>query len=65
MGLFYTWLYIGHGLMPPMAGWLQDRLDSAAAPLIFTAVLVAAMLPLYALFEAIAQRHGAAATKNA
>lgn len=65
MGLFYTWLYIGHGLMPPMAGWLQDTMASAAAPLIFAAVLVAAMLPLYLLFEAIAQRRSAAAPKNA
>jgi cyanate permease len=61
MGLFYTWLYIGHGLMPPAAGWLQDTLNSAAAPLIFTAVLVAAMLPLYWLFEAIARRRVVAA----
>ena len=58
MGLFYTWLYIGHGVMPPAAGLLQDRIGSAAAPLIFTAVLVAAMLPLYWLFEAIAMRKG-------
>ena len=56
MGLFYTWLYIGHGLMPPAAGWLQDLTGSAAAPLLFTAMLVAGMLPLYGLFQAIAQR---------
>lgn len=56
LGLFYTWLYIGHGLMPPAAGWLQDTTGSAAAPLLFTAFLVAGMLPLYGLFQVVAQR---------
>lgn len=56
MGVFYTWLYVGHGLMPPAAGWLQDATGSPAAPLMFTAALVAAMLPLQAGFEAIAAR---------
>lgn len=54
LGLFYTWLYVGHGLMPPAAGWLRDATGSAAAPLIFAAVLVAAMLPLYGVFRALA-----------
>jgi hypothetical protein len=52
-----TWLYIALGLMPRAAGWLQDKMASAAAPLIFTAVLAAAMLPLYWLF-ALAPRKG-------
>jgi fucose permease len=65
MGLFYTWLYVGHGLMPPAAGWLQDRMGSAAAPLIFAAMFVAAMLPLYWLFEAIARRRDTAAPASA
>jgi cyanate permease len=65
MGVFYTWLYIGHGLMPPAAGWLQDTMNSAAAPLLFAAALVAMMLPLYTLFEAIARPGAGAAARNA
>ncbi|MGG5819263.1 CynX/NimT family MFS transporter [Falsiroseomonas sp. HW251] len=53
LGLFYTWLYVGHALMPPAAGWLQDATGSPSAPLLFTALLVAAMLPAYGLFQAI------------
>jgi cyanate permease len=33
MGLFYTWLYVGHGLMPPAAGWLQDLMQRGATAL--------------------------------
>jgi predicted MFS family arabinose efflux permease len=47
MGLFYTWLYIGHGLIPPIAGRVQDATGSPAAPLYLAAGLVIAMLPLY------------------
>ncbi|WP_270933784.1 MFS transporter [Falsiroseomonas oryzae] len=61
MGLFYTWLYLGHALMPPAAGWLQDRTGTAATPLLFTAALVAAMLPMHALFGAVSRRRGRAA----
>jgi fucose permease len=60
MGLFYTWLYIGHGLMPPAAGWLQDLTGSAELPLLVTAMLVGGMLPLYWLFQAVAQPRAAA-----
>jgi len=51
MGLFYLWLYIGHGSVPPLAGALQDASGSAAAPFWFVAVLALAMLGLYALFR--------------
>ncbi|WP_052389598.1 MFS transporter [Belnapia moabensis] len=64
MGLFYTWLYIGNGALPPAAGWLQDGTSSAATPLFLTAVLVAAMLPLYMLFQAIRQRQAAALPRS-
>jgi hypothetical protein len=51
--------------MPPAAGSLQDTMNSAAAPLLFAAALVAMMLPLYALFEAIARPGTGAAARNA
>ncbi|WP_456305771.1 hypothetical protein, partial [Falsiroseomonas oryziterrae] len=60
MGLFYVWLYIGHGGLPPLAGWLQDATGSAAAPLLLCAVLVLALLPMLWLFRA-----GAAAQQRA
>ncbi|EHM03349.1 transporter, major facilitator family protein [Acetobacteraceae bacterium AT-5844] len=59
MGLFYTCLYLGHSLMPAAAGWLRDVTGSAAPPLLITSLLVAGMLPLYALFQ-VAQRRAAA-----
>jgi cyanate permease len=51
MGVFYTWLYIGHGAVPPVAGRLQDMTGSAAAPVLLAAALVLALLPLYGLFH--------------
>jgi cyanate permease len=52
MGLFYVWLYIGHGGLPPLAGWLRDRTDGPEAPLLLCAALSLAMLPLLWLFQA-------------
>lgn len=51
MGVFFTWLYVGHALLPPAAGWLQDATGSAAAPFYCSAVLVLCILPLYAVFR--------------
>ena len=65
MGLFYTWLYIGNAALPPAAGWPQDGTGSAAAPLFLTTLLVAAMLPLYVLFQAILQGRTAAGPRSA
>jgi cyanate permease len=52
MGLFYVWLYIGHGGLPPLAGWLRDRTGGPEAPLLLCAALSLAMLPLLWLFQA-------------
>lgn len=52
MGLFYVWLYIGHGGLPPLAGWVQDRTESAAAPLLMSACFVLALIPMLWLFRA-------------
>lgn len=52
MGVFYLWLYVGHGALPPLAGWLQDRVGGTATPLLFVAALTMVMLALYAAFGA-------------
>jgi MFS family permease len=64
MGLFYLWLYVGHGGLPPLAGWLQDRTGSASAPMWLTAAAVALMLPTYLAVEAVlrARNSGRAAS---
>lgn len=49
MGLFYTWLYVGHGLIPPAAGWLEDATGLKPTPLLFASALVITMLPLFIL----------------
>jgi hypothetical protein len=51
MGLFYTWLYLGHAGLPPIAGWLQDLSGGAAASLYFAAMLVFSILALFAVFR--------------
>jgi len=61
MGLFYLWLYIGHSLLPPLAGWLQDHAGGPVAALWFGALLSATMLPLYLLFRLGVARRAAPA----
>ena len=59
MGLFFLWLYAGHAGLPPLAGWVQDRAGSPAAPLWLAAGLVLAMLPLFWVFRrGVAARRG-------
>lgn len=61
MGLFFIFLYAGHAGLPPLAGWVQDRAGSPAAPLWLTAGLVLAMLPISWAFRAgVAARQRAA-----
>jgi cyanate permease len=52
MGLFYVWLYIGHGGLPPLAGWLRDRTGGPEVPLLLCATLILVMLPMFGLFRA-------------
>jgi predicted MFS family arabinose efflux permease len=56
MGLFYLWLYIGHGSLPWIAGWLRDRAGTATAPLLFAALLVFCMLLLYMVLRLVIRR---------
>jgi hypothetical protein len=51
MGVFFTWLYIGHSALPPVAGWLQDVTGDAAAPFYFAGLLVLTIIPLHVLFR--------------
>ncbi|NOG71291.1 CynX/NimT family MFS transporter [Roseicella sp. DB1501] len=60
MGLFYTWLYLGHAGLPPIAGWWQDRLGGPAAALAFAAALLLACLPLYVAYRVLRRRPAAA-----
>lgn len=56
MGYFYLWLYVGHGALPALAGWLRQGSGSDAAPLLGCAVAVLAMLPLFLAFRVSARR---------
>jgi ABC-type maltose transport system permease subunit len=47
----YTWLYVGHAGLPPVAGWLQDLSGRPAASLVFAGAAVLSALPLYAIFH--------------
>jgi hypothetical protein len=60
MGVFYLWLYVGHGTLPPAAGWLQDRIGGTATPFLFSAALTLVMLALYGAFQ-LKLRQGARA----
>jgi hypothetical protein len=51
MGLFYTFLYIGHTGLPPLAGRIQDAIGGTAASLYIAAALVLAIIPLFAVFR--------------
>ena len=51
MGYFYLWLYVGHGTLPPVAGWVRDATGQPNAPIVFAAAMVLAMLALYGVFR--------------
>lgn len=49
MGYFYLWLYVGHGALPPIAGWVRDGMGRPEAPIVFAACMVLGMLLLYGI----------------
>jgi len=53
MAIFYLWLYAGHGTLPALAGWAQDRLGSTSAPLAIVGVLALGIAGLYGLFRLV------------
>jgi fucose permease len=56
MGVFYTWLYVGHAGLPPIAGRLQDLSGDAAVSLYFAGALVLSILPLFVAFRLLQGR---------
>lgn len=51
MGLFYTWMYLGHAALPPIAGWLQDIIGGATVSVYSASGLFPAVLPLVGAFR--------------
>jgi predicted MFS family arabinose efflux permease len=51
MGLFFTWLYVGHAALPPISGELQDLTHDTRTSLYFAAALVLVMIGLFGLFR--------------
>jgi predicted MFS family arabinose efflux permease len=51
MGLFFTWLYVGHAALPPISGKLQDLTHDTSTSLYFAAGLVFVMIGLFGLFR--------------
>ena len=61
MGVFYSFMYIGQAGLPPLGGAIQDAAGGNTASLYFAAVLVFAILPLFALFRWAQHRQGSGA----
>jgi predicted MFS family arabinose efflux permease len=51
MGLFFTWLYVGHAALPPISGKLQDLTRDTSTSLYFAAALGLVMIGLFGLFR--------------
>lgn len=51
MGVFFTGLYLGHSLLPALAGRLQDLTASRATAFHLAGLLLLSTLPLYAAFR--------------
>ena len=51
MGLFFTWLYVGHAVLPPVAGWLGDLSGDVATPFYCASLLVFAIVPIFLVFR--------------
>lgn len=56
MGVFYSWYYIGMGLLPAAAGWTYDMSGDAAAPLYFAAAMMIICIPLLGAFRLLKSR---------
>ena len=56
MGIFFTWLYVGHAGLPAMSGWLQDLSGSPATSLYFAAALVSFIPVLFSAFRLLQRR---------
>ena len=57
MGLFYTFIYVGVAVLPPIAGLSRDLTNSAGAPLLFGGAMLLASLPFLGLFRYLQRRY--------
>jgi MFS family permease len=57
-GFYFTVYYIGMALLPPLAGYLQDRAGGAEAPVLFGAALMAATVGFVLAFRLLERRFG-------
>jgi predicted MFS family arabinose efflux permease len=53
MGVYFTCFYAGMAVLPAIAGWLRDRIASAAAPVLFASAMMICALGLLALFRGL------------
>ncbi len=56
MGVFYVGLYLGHGLLPPAAGWLQDRAGTPSTAMLLVAAIALLTLLVYGAFLVVERR---------
>jgi hypothetical protein len=53
MGVFYSWYYAGMAVLPALAGKSRDLAGAPAAPILFSAAMMALGLVFLALFRAM------------
>ena len=56
MGVFYSWYYVGMGLLPALAGLTYDISGKPAAPLYFAAAAMIFCIPLLGAFRLLKNR---------
>ena len=56
MGVFFSWYYIGMGLLPAAAGWSYDISGDTAVPLYFAAGAMIICIPLLGAFRLLKAR---------
>lgn len=60
MGVFSTWYYAGMAVLPPVAGWLQDRFGGGTS-VEFAALMILSALPVYLMLPRSGVRRAIAA----
>lgn len=56
MGVFFSWYYVGMGVLPALAGYTYDISGEPAAPLYFAAASMVICLPLLCVFRLLQNR---------
>ena len=56
MGVFFSWYYVGMGVLPAMAGLTYDMSGESAAPLYFAAAAMVVCIPLLGAFRFLKNR---------